>query len=967
MQQPSLKQEESSPNVVAKSTPDVEILNVSKQITEKHSTMTAAAIRVRKRLFLQNEASNSEANRQLEWEKNRQKLVNLAASKSAVQQSAVATPTTVIVDNMNKIILDGSGKISVSGTSNKALLTLQGRTLGDVIKEGKVVKKRGLITGVIGIEMEKGLSHISRVQNMDIRDGNIQTGKYSSKNYANASNESKQGKISSPAQSENSKEGCNNMNKVVNAVSTPEVKGNDEQATDTPVSTLSSGQVLKGCLVMGSPTTTNSTTSATSSIMLQNSVQTFKAVSASVEQLSFSGADQREKKIMLTEPVTQKNSEVVCISDDSDNSDVEFVGTVYNPKLDYTCDKQNVADIKHRTPADSASQQKHIAPKSVSYVQGDTSTTRIKAESSPCNGTKRVCSSISTQDNPTSQQMHIAPNTALHVTGETFISTVKPVITVGNCKTQGDTVLQQTHVGPKTNSHIQGEMSTAGMKPITSTFNSAMTLQNNWQTLLAKPHLLTSQFAPITSQLQDNFEQKSPANHVELEMPMSSQKLDNLSELLQKPVIVQPDSSVNVLKNCLLQTESVKYVQSQSVAPSTVGTIVSSFSPSSTKNNQNIHLYNSVAVSGTITHTQKCNSVSNTAVDNLGINLESQLVPSYVPASQAPFHINPYVATAGAIQVKTSGMLSEQTRRPADSFTQVICPGALVAKTNSPVPKPGPFSQIPGTSLTPTRIIAPPLDQARSPNMCYEKIRYPGTPVNLRRNTSHVTQANSHSLPPEVRTSSSSLVKTRYLDSSLTNIRGSDISLDEARVPGTPVAKRIPGTTVMHTRSPAIHVAQTRIPGTPVAKARSPNTPVAKTRSPNTPVAKTRNHSTPAAQMRSPGSIQFTQAASPGASFIQARSSSSPLFQGQIQGVHVSPTGASVSRGRGNRNSGPQRASSEVQQQLDQTAARLVVIPGDENVSKYAIVFPSGAKVILTPKQVADIRAANGGLLITNM
>jgi hypothetical protein len=944
LQQPSLKQEESSPKIVTNSTPDIEILNVSKLITEKHSTMTASALRVKKRLFLQNEASNSEANRQLEWEKNRQKLINLAANKTAVQQSAVATSTTVIVDNMNKIIVDGNGKISVSGTNNKALLTLQGRKLGDVIKEGKFVKKGGLITGVIGIEMERGQCHISGVQNIEVSDGNIQTGKYSSeKNCASLSEGSKLEAVSPPAQSTSCKAGRDSMNNAVNAVSTPDIKRNE-----TPVSTLSSGQVLQGCLIMESSTTTNSTTSSTSSVVLQNSVQTFRAISASVDQSSLCGAD-KGKKNVVTEPMTEKNSEVVCISDDSDNSDVEFVGTVYNPKLDYSCDKKNMAKttLKHSTvstQANSASQRKHIAPKSVSLVQGETCTTRIKLGTSPCNSTKPVCSTVTTQDSCTLQQIRIAPKTALHVTRETSISTVKPVMSAcsrnrrdnSTKRTQDGTVLQQTHIAPKPNPHMQGEMSTASMKPITSTFNSAATLPNRLQALVVNPHTVTTQFAPNTSQIQAKVEQQSPANIVELQMHIASQQLDNLSERMQKPVIVQSGSSVNVLRNCLLQTESINYVQSQSLAPSTVDTVVSPFSPSSTKSTENLHVYNSLAAPGTVTHAQKFNSISNTAANNIGIQFESQLVSSYTPVNQSPFLVNPYTASTGAspdtpvIQMRTSSILSEQAKRPADSFTQIISPGGPVAKANSPVPKPSSFSHFPGTSLTPTRIIGPPLDQARSPSISCEKIRYPGTPGG---NSSHLTPTGGHSLPPEVRT-------------------------PNKRIPGTPVMHtRSPVSSVTQARNPAIQVAQIRIPGTPVAYARSSGTPRAKTRSPSTPVA----------QVRSPGSIHFTQTASPGASFVQARSSVSPSFQSQIQGVRVSPTAASVSHGRGGRSSGPEGAASDVQQQMEQTAARLVVIPGDENVSKYAIVFPSGAKVILTPKQVADIRAANGGLLTTNM
>jgi hypothetical protein len=943
--------------MVTQSLPEIEILDdVPKRGTKKYPTMTAAALRIKKRLFLQNEASNSEANRQLEWEKNRQKLVNSAANKATVEQSAVPTTTKIVIDNVNKIILDDNGKITVPATNNKALLTLQGRKIGDVIREGKVVKKGGLITGVIGVEMEKSQSCVLGVQNMNVgvHGRNVLSEKPSSKYFMSVSSGSKQanGQKSVPDISQSacstSKESCESVNKVVDDIKT-DIKGSDKQsillipsvndidhtvyvevsgqkansvlhnsnrvskASETPVCTLSN-QVLQAQLVMQPLITTNSPLSSTSAVVSQNSVQTFKAISASVEQSTSTDADHRRRNLILTEPqhvqpVTQEKADVVCISDDSDNSEVEFVGTVCNPKLDCAREKKKVPH------------------------------------------TKREHSAIRTQANLTSRQTHIVPKAA---------------------------------------PHVQGDTSTPRVKPVASTCNTVTAVPYQFQNVVPNPHNFTAQFASNTVVIQDKVEQHA-GNQVELEMHIVSQTQDNISETLQKQMVVQPGGSTSgVLRTCQSQTKAVQYVQGQSPGPSSVATVMSPLSPSSPKNNKNVH--NSLASLGTITHTQKFNSISNTAVDNIEINLESHLVPSHIPVSQSPAHINPYVVTAGTspgtpvIQMRTPGISSDQRKRPADSFKQVISSGAPLAKTKSPVPK------------------SSSLDQTKSPSMPFEKVKYSGALVDLTRNPcSPVAQTSSHPLLTQVRSTGSPLVQTNSpgFSSTLTrsahtqhpvltsaNTKSPSTPVSLAKVPGTPLAQsrisstpvtqaRIPGTSVAQTRSPGTLVAHTRSLGTPVAQTRSPGTPVAQTRSPGTQVAQTRGPGTPAAQarsvgtpvaqMRSSGSIHFTQTVSSDASLVQARSSGSPLSQARIHDAYVSPTGASLSHGRGNQSRILERTANDVQQQLNQTTARLVVIPGDENVSKYALVFPSGAKVILTPKQVADIRAANGGLLTTNI
>jgi hypothetical protein len=132
-------------------------------------------------------------------------------------------------------------------------------------------------------------------------------------------------------------------------------------------------------------------------------------------------------------------------------------------------------------------------------------------------------------------------------------------------------------------------MSAAVMKTITSTSSSVATLPNHFQTLVANPHTSTTQFVPDTTLVQDEIEQQTPANCVKLGIHITSPNKDNMSEQLQKPVIVQAGGSVKSVSNCLLQTESVQYVQSQSLGLYTFDTVVSPLSPSSSKTNQNVH------------------------------------------------------------------------------------------------------------------------------------------------------------------------------------------------------------------------------------------------------------------------------------------------------------------------------------------------------------------------------------------
>jgi hypothetical protein len=198
----------------------------------------------------------------------------------------------------------------------------------------------------------------------------------------------------------------------------------------------------------------------------------------------------------------------------------------------------------------------------------------------------------------------------------------------------------------------------------------------------------------------------------------------------------------------------------------------------------------------------------------------------------------------------------------------------------------------------------------------------------------------------------------------------------QTRIPGIPLTKtrnavntevqnRSPGTPVAHTTSFGTVLGKMRSPGTPVAHTSSSGNVLGKARSQGTPLAHTSSSGTGLGKTSSPAKSCVSQASSSHVSVVQARNSGSSLFRAQTPVADINP-GGRLPHGRAHSSSGPEREWTGVVQQRDQTA-RLVVIPGDDNVSRYGLVFPSGAKVILTPEQVAEIRAANGGLLTSNL
>ncbi|XP_069694333.1 uncharacterized bromodomain-containing protein 10-like [Periplaneta americana] len=376
----SRKQDECKQSTVtADSEPEIEILEISKRPLEM------PALRVKKRLFQEQEISSTEAN-QFKLDENSKKFVNSVSNKPVTSKTnSHSTPTRIIIDSNSKIILDDNGVI----TNSKALPKLQGRKIGDVVKEAKVVKNKGLLTGVISVEMESIQSGSVTGQNHDRKNTADRflnsftsvrgVGKHCGtteqerllKNIVHVFKESdkstsgdQQPVVLVPSVSnkghtvlyekvvgekakkilENTKRNTNstNHNSQINGPSTQIPKQQLISQERTPTQ-----KVPQGCT-------------------LTQSVPQTQAPQQLVTQLQSSTIHPQVQVVPPTRPI--KTGEIVCISDDSDGSEVEFLDIVYNPKLDRNCKPKNSRNITHRSLSSTSSQLTLTEENSVNSV-----------------------------------------------------------------------------------------------------------------------------------------------------------------------------------------------------------------------------------------------------------------------------------------------------------------------------------------------------------------------------------------------------------------------------------------------------------------------------------------------------------------------------------------------------------------------------------------------------------------------
>jgi hypothetical protein len=983
LQQSSLNPEEASPKLAQDSSSQVKIVHGVAKVAAKKR-------RVRKNLFPQNEASIGEGSHELQQGENGQKLVNSAANKS---HDAAVDDTFIPM-----VSLSQTGKMTIRDIDTKTLLPSQGRKRGNVVRTVKNIEKGDVVIDTISLVMEKGECHESVTQSMEVEvcNGKVQAVKPSYQNSVNVSERPEQTHGQEAVHRPVCVTSYKKSHKVVKkhvGLKKSDIRGNEKQATGVPVLTPPSGQVRQAHVVTKSQSVPAANCQRSSS-----SGTGGKAPSTCVGQ----GQENKNLKQSVdnVQPVVQAETDIICISDESDD-EVECLGSHYNPKLDPTYVGKKLARIKPEQSAVKAEgnltpQQTHVAPKTDLCLQREVPTSGMEAAAaSTGRNVTTLPNHFQTQvPNPDSNTTYLTSDSAvihdkveedhknvgIHAVAENQDSVSEAVLTAQpsgrSCSVAGNSVLQteaighgqnhipglgtastvfsplppsstqnnpyipvrtqdsmtpkQTHIAPKSDPYVQRKIPASGIEAAASTGSSVTPLPNHFQTLVPNHDINTTYLMCNSTIIHEKVEEEFPVKHKNVE---------------------------------------IERMQSHIPGFGTASTVLSPLLPSSTQNSPNIPAHHSVAVHGTIPSIQQSSSMSSGRVHNLQINVGSQVVSSHVPASQVS-NVNPYIVIVGTcpgtsvIQVTAS----DPTNRPPNSCTQVISSDAVLARTKSPGSKSSTASKISGTQLTQTRIPAPQLHQTGNPNVSFGKMKCSGALVDRARNCLPLSQTKDN-LPVEVRSSHSPLVQVKNPVFQSTPMKSPhapsvhtqhpDSLLASTRVPGSHVSS---GTPVGHRRIPETPVTKVRNPVTSAVQIRSPATPV-QTRSP-TPVAHMGSPGTPFGKTRSPDKIHFSQALSPGVSVVQARNSGSPSFQAQTHDAHVNP-GARLSHGRGSPRSRPERDLNDGLQLRDQTA-RLVVIPGDDNVSRYALVFPSGAKVVLTPEQVADIRAANGGLLISN-
>jgi hypothetical protein len=612
-----------------------------------------------------------------------------------------------------------------------------------------------------------------------------------------------------------------------------------------------------------------------------------------------------------------------------------------------------------------------------------------------------------------------------HSTAETVLSPIPTCSSKNNqnipVRTQDTLIPEQTHIAPRSDPCVQRNIPTCGMGAAASTDSSVPTVPNQLQTVITNPNSNSTYFTQNSTMQHGRVEEEFTVKHNHLGTYTVAENQGSVDESVST---VQPRGiSDSVSGNSVLQTD---HIQSHVPGLSTTNKILSPFSLSSPQNNPNIPAHDSLVAGETITSVQHSSSMSNGPVHNFQINVGSQIVPSYVPANQVS--MQPYIVIVGSSPGTSIQVTAPDTaNRPPHARIQDINFDAELARTNSPGSNSRISSRIPYPQSTQTKIptpllVDPLLDRARNchlplsqtnvnlpvvvtsshltsvqtrnPGFSSTPTEHPYTPITHTQHP-HSFLANTH-VPDVHLLPLSPEGQTRIPGIPLTKTRNSVTTEVQNRSPGTPVAHttssgtllgktRSPGTQVAYTNSSGIVLGKTKIPGTPMAhtiscgnalgKTRSPGTPMAhtissgnalgKTRSPGTPVAHTSSSGTGLGKTSSPAKSCVSQASSSHVSVVQARNSGSSLLRAQTPAADINP-GGRLPHGRVHSSSRPERDWTGVVQQRDQTA-RLVVIPGNDNVSRYGLVFPSGAKVILTPEQVAEIRAANGGLLTSNL
>jgi hypothetical protein len=928
-QQPPINQEEAFPKMVQDAVSKIEIKGgVEKSAAKKR--------RVRKNLFPCNETSSSEPSHQLQHEEKCQKLVNSATNKSydnAVSDTLSSMPSE-----------SQTFRITARDVKAKALLLLQSHRVGDVIRTVKNVGKGGVIIDALDLEMEEDESSESVTQNVEVRDGKVQAGEPSSRNFVDVSEKPRQTHgqelVPGPACISSYKKSHKITNKHV-GVKKSDTRENVKQATGFPVLTPHSSQVCETHVFKSESITATNCPSGSSSNT------DYKAPSRCVCK------GQKNKTLRQSLGNVQAEADIICISDDSDD-EIEWLCSKYNPKLDYELGRKKQAVKKHgqsavETEGNLTPKQTHISPKSDPCVQRNIRTCGMGAASSTGSSVTTLPNQVQTLNtNPNNNTTYLTHNsTILHdqveekfpvmhnhvgtrTVAENQDSVSEALLTVqpsgssysvsGNCVLQTEsiervqshipglstakTVLspilpysiqnnqnvplrtqvtltpKQTHDSPKSNPCVQRVVPTPEMEAAASTGISVTTLPNQSQTLLTNSNNNTY-LTHNSTILHDKVQEDFLVKHNHVGTRTVEENEDSVSEAV---LTVQPSgSSYSVSGNCVLQTESIEHVQRHITGQSTANTILSPHPLSSPQNNPNIH--HPVAAGETITTVQHSSSMSNGPVHNLQINVGSQNVPSHVRASQGS-NIHPYIFILGSspgtsvIQVTT-----DSTNRPSHACPQDISSDAQLVRTNSPsfnssTSSSIPYPQLPQARIPTPQLVDPLVDRARN---CHLPVYQTNNlPVAVR--SSHLPSVQTRN--PGFPSTPTERPPTHHPHSLLANIRVPGIHLSSHTPEGQ---TRIPGTPLMKTRNSVTAAVQTRSPGTPVAHASSAGTVHGKTRSPGTLVAHTSSAGTVLGQTRSPGT-PVAHTSSAGTVLGQTRSPGTPVAHTSSSGIVLGKT-----------------------------------------------------------------------------
>ncbi|XP_069669415.1 uncharacterized bromodomain-containing protein 10-like isoform X2 [Periplaneta americana] len=955
--------------VTADSEPEIEILEVPK------CPLETPVLRVKKRLFQQQEkVSSTEANSQFKLEKNSETFLKSVSRKQASSETnSPITPTS-----NSKTILYNNGVT----TNSKVLPKLQDRKISANAEMGSI--HSGSVTG----------QNHDRSNTAD----QLLNSSASVKGIGKHCGTTEQERV---------------LKNIVHVFKEADKSTSDDQQPIVLVPSVSN---------MGHTVLYEKVVGEKAKEILENTKRNTNSTNHNSQKVQNLTVHPQVQAVPTIIP--KKTEEIVCISDDSDGSEVEFLDVVYNPKLDRNYKPKNPHQktsrlINRNSPSTSSA----LIIKEGNSVESVTKSPSITS----------AATSMLAVHSKSTEVAHVQ-SPGISVPQVQNSSTPLPQVRCSETpvlQTQSPVAVEFLDVvyNPKLDRNYKPKNPRQNRSRITNrnspSTSSALIKEGNSVESLTKSPSITSaatSMMVVHSKSTEVAHVQSPSISVP-QVQSSSTPLPQV-RCSETPVLQtqSPLTSVSQLQSPgtpVLQLHSPRTLASQLQRPGTLSQLQNPGTPTlhlrspGTPVSQLRGPGNPVAQlrsPGTPVSQSKSSGSPVSRLQSPGTPVAQLQSPGTSVAQwQSPGAPVTQLQNPGTpvTQVRSPITSVAQVRSPGTPVTQLQSPGTPVAQVRSPgipvaqVRSPGiPVAQVrgpgtpvahlrsPGTPVTQLRSPGTPVAQLRSPGIPVAQVRSPGTPVaQLRSPGTLVVQVQSPGTPvaqvqspatpvAQLRSPGTPVAQLRSPDTPMAQLRNPGTPVTQLRSPGTPVAQlQSPGTLVLQVRSPATPVTQLRSPGTPVAQLRSPGTPVTQLRSPATPVTQLRSPGTPVAQLRSPGT-PVTQLRSPATSVTQLmrpRSSTSQIRTDvQVMNQNIPRHTAQVKSPRllspqvqvRNPTCSPKQSGN--QHPTGQTTARLIVI-FDGTSSNYALAFPNGKKVILNPEQLARLRADNGGQLTTNI